>query len=147
MIKRLSTTQELPEARMPEPQEGRQRALLEGSDECRRPCQLPFPAVHERHPGVGRLLELLQDQTQRLLEQSSHQCRFEGRPEDRASAEHAQHVRGERAPITRRDLLRRQSLVLDGNHRSLALVTVQKIDELYDPTLRDAMHRQEQWQP
>ena len=37
-IKRLSTTQELPEARMPEPQEGRQRALLEGRDEWSRPC-------------------------------------------------------------------------------------------------------------
>ena len=83
---------------MPEPQEGRQRALLEGRDEWRRPCQLPFPAVHERHPSVGRLLKLLQDQTQRLLEQSRHQCRFEGRPEDRASAQHAQHIRGERAP-------------------------------------------------
>ena len=68
MIAWLFTTQELPEARMPEPQEGRQRALLEGRDECGRPCQLPFPVVHERHPSVGRLLELLEDQTQWLLE-------------------------------------------------------------------------------
>jgi hypothetical protein len=92
-------------------------------------------------------LKLLQDQTQRLLEQSCHQCRFEGRPEDRASAQHAQHIRGERAPITRRDLLRRRRLVLDDHHGSLALVMVQQIDEFYDPPLEDAQHGQEQGQP
>ena len=37
------------------------------------------------------------------------------------------------------------ALVLDGNHRCLALVTVQEIDKLYDPPLGYAMHRQEQW--
>src|SRR5262245_44613673 len=89
---RLSTTEDLPQTRLPELQEGRQGALVEGSDDGSRPRQLAGPAVRERDSGVGRLLELLQDQTQRFIEQLRHEFCLERRPEDSTGTQHAEDV-------------------------------------------------------
>jgi hypothetical protein len=97
---------------------------VESSNDGSRPHQLPVPAVSERNPGVGRLLELLQDHAQLLLEQVRHQFRFEGYPENSTGAEYAQDVRREQGPIIRGGYLMRESLVLDGNHRGLAICMV-----------------------
>ena len=75
---------------MPEPQQGRQGTLSEGRDHGRRPRQVAGPAVREWDSGIGRRLELLQDETQRLLEQVCHEFGLERRPQDRAGTEHAQ---------------------------------------------------------
>ena len=116
---------------------------MEGSDDCSRPRQLPVPAVSERHPSVGRLLELLQDHTKRLLEQVRHQFHFKGCPENSTGAQYAQDVRGEQSPITRGGDLLRRRFVFDFNHRVLAICMVHKVDEFCHPTLRYATHREE----
>jgi hypothetical protein len=130
---------------MPELQKGWQGALLEGSDDGPWPRQPAGPAIHEWDSGVGRLLQLLQDQTQRLLEQLRHEFSLEGRPEDSTGTQHAEDVRGEHRPINRRGFLLRRRFVLDGHHCGLAIVTVQEIHELRDPTWRYATHSEEQW--
>src|SRR5205807_7566800 len=104
------------------------------------------PAVRQWDSSVGRLLELLQDETQWLLEQLRHKFRLEGRPEDSAGTQHAQHIRGEHGAIMRSCHLISRRLVFHHNHRRLALVTVHKVDEFCDPTLRYTTHREEQWQ-
>jgi hypothetical protein len=142
----LSTTQDFSKTRMPEPQQRRQSALLQGSDNGHRPRQLPCPAVHERDPGIGGFLELLQDETQRLLEQLRHEFRLEGRPEHSAGTQHAQHVRWEHGPIIRSCRLISRRLVRNLNHRSLTPFTVYQVNELCDPPLWYATHGEEQWQ-
>jgi hypothetical protein len=130
---------------MPELQEGRQGALLQGSDNGPWPRQPAGPAIHEWDSGVGRHLQLLQDQTQRHLEQLRHEFCLKGRPKDSAGTQHTEDVRGEHRPINRSCFLLRRRLVLDSHHRGLAIVTVQEIHELRDPTLRYATHSEEQW--
>src|SRR5262252_51525 len=145
-IWRLSPTENLPQTGMPELQEGRQGALLQGSDDSSRQHQLAGPAVRERNSGVDRLLELLQDETQRLLEQLCHEFCLERCPKDSTSTQHTEDVRGEHGPIRWSCFLSRRRLVLDRKHRSLALITVQDIHQLCDPPLRYATESEEQWQ-
>jgi hypothetical protein len=101
---------------------------LEGSDESSRPRHPTCPAISERHPSVGRLLELLQDQPQRLLKQVRHQLHFEGCPEHSTGAEDAQDVCGEQGPITRGSSRLRRRFVCDVNDGVLAIGMVQEID-------------------
>jgi hypothetical protein len=75
-----------------------------------------------------------------------HELCLEGRPEDSAGTQHAEDIRREPRPINRRCFLSRRRFVLDGYHSGLALVTVQEIHKLGDPTLRYATHREEPWQ-
>src|SRR5262245_7748238 len=106
-----ATTEDFPQARMPEPQEGRQYALLQGSDDGSWPRQLAGPTVREWDSGVGRLLQLLQDQPWRLLEQLCHEFCLEGRPKDSTGTQHAEDVRGKPRPINRHCFLSRRRFV------------------------------------
>jgi hypothetical protein len=130
---------------MPELQEGRQGALLQGRDHGSWPRQPAGAAIYERDSGIGSLLQLLQDQTQRRLEQLRHEFYLEGRPEDSAGAQHTEDVCREHRPINRSCFLLRRRVVLNGHHSGLAIITVQEIHELRDPTLRYATHSEEQW--
>jgi hypothetical protein len=118
---------------------------LEGRDNGSRPRQLTCAAVREWDPGIGRLLQLLQDHAQWFFEELRHQFRFEGCAEDSAGTQDAEDVRWEHGPIPRSCGLSRRRFLRNFNHRCLALVMVQQIDKLCDPTLRYALHREEQW--
>src|SRR5262245_46455138 len=135
-LRRFCTAEDLPETSMPESQEGRQSALSEVIDDSRRPCQLTFPAVNERNPGVSRLLELLQDHMQWFFEQVRDQLRFESCPKNSAGAEYAQDVCWQQGPITRGSALIGRCCVCDFNHCGLAICMMQEIDEFGDPPLR-----------
>jgi hypothetical protein len=118
---------------------------LECGDSFIRHSEPAIPPVSEWDASVDCPLELLQDHTQWFLEQSSHQCRVEGGPEDSASTQHAEHIRGERRPRKRGCLLIRRSVALDLDECGLAICMVEEIDELRDSALWCAPHRQEQW--
>ena len=129
---------------MPEPQEGRHGALLEGRDDGLGHVNWPIPRSASGTPASVASCSFSRIRLLRLLEQLRHEFCLEGRPEDSTGTQHAEDVRGEHRPINRCVLLRRR-FVLDGHHRGLALVTVQEIHKLGDPTLRYATHSEEQW--
>ena len=142
----LSITQHLSKTGVPVLQERWEGALLEGRDNGSWPGQLPCAAVRQWDSRVGRLLQLLQDHMQGFFKELRHQPCVNGCAEDRTGTQHAEDVSGEAGPITWGGKLSGRRVVLDGNHRCLALVTMQEIDQFHDPPLgyAYAMHGEEQ---
>jgi hypothetical protein len=132
---------------MPERQERRQHAALEGGNGFRRQGKPSLPPISERHARVGSPLQPLQDCSQRRLEQSCDQLRFESGTEDGASAQYLEHIRREGRPIKRGSNLLRGSLASNLDHRRRAIFMAHQIDQFCDQALRCTPHGQEQRQP